>query len=286
MRSLVRVAVFPLVFGGALALAATLIEAKVLAELVVASVTVGAALIIMLVERLQPFRADWSESRGDVAHDAGHTALAMVLVPRLCEIATLTATYAAAAWLTGVLGFALWTSGWPLLAQLALAAVICEFGAYWVHRLQHEVPLLWRIHALHHSAPRLYWLNAGRFHPLDPLLTYPLQILPVVFLGAGPEVLALFAILTAVHGMFQHANIDLRLGPLNWVFSMAELHRWHHARDMEQANHNYGANLILWDIVFGTRQLPGPEGPEQIGFVGDEDFPTTFAGHLGSPWTM
>jgi sterol desaturase/sphingolipid hydroxylase (fatty acid hydroxylase superfamily) len=57
-------------------------------------------------------------------------------------------------------------------------------------------------------------------------------------------------------GIFQHANVQLRLGPLNWFFSMAELHRWHHSRTVEEANHNYGQTISVWDWVFGTRYLP------------------------------
>ena len=84
------------------------------------------------------------------------------------------------------------------------------------------------------------------------------------------------------------ASFELRLGPLNYLFSMAELHRWHHSKDLSLANANYGANLILWDIVFGTRKLP--EGrhhqPEDVGFHGDETFPQTYLGQLGTLFRM
>ncbi len=93
----------------------------------------------------------------------------------------------------------------------------------------HEIPWLWRFHAPHHSANRLYWFNALRFHPLDILLVGPVKLLPLVALGADGDVLALVLIFSAVHGVYQHANLPCRLGPLNWIFSMAELHRWHHS---------------------------------------------------------
>ena len=85
-------------------------------------------------------------------------------------------------------------------------------------------------------------------------------------LGCGVETLALFTLVTAVHGIFQHANLQLRLGSLNHFFSMAELHRWHHSKSMEEANHNYGQTVIVWDTLFGTRFLPADrEPPEEIG---------------------
>ena len=88
----------------------------------------------------------------------------------------------------------------------------------------------------------------------------------------------------AVHGLFQHANIDVRLGPLNWLFSMAELHRWHHSSRLAETNHNYGATLILWDVVFGTRYLPERSAPEVIGIPDIPNFPRGFLGQLAVPF--
>ncbi len=276
---------FPLLLLGGLALGAWLLGEGVRGELVVAGLSVSGALALLGLERLIPYRPEWNRSREDIGLDATHTFFSMALVPKLCEAATLTASYAAAAWLARTVGASLWPTGWPLLAQVALAMPITEFGSYWTHRLMHEVPLLWRLHAVHHSAPRLYWLNAGRFHPLDTILSYPAQVLPLVLLGAGPEVLALFSVFTSLHGMSQHANVDVRLGPLNRLFSMSELHRWHHARDVALANHNYGSNLSVWDTVFGTWFLPrGEAPPTAIGFEGDETYPQTYLGQLKAPF--
>ena len=80
------------------------------------------------------------------------------------------------------------------VALTALALVIGELGQYWVHRMQHEVPWLWRFHALHHSAPRLYWLNAARFHPFDILINNFAAIVVLVVLGASQNVLLLWAL--------------------------------------------------------------------------------------------
>jgi sterol desaturase/sphingolipid hydroxylase (fatty acid hydroxylase superfamily) len=76
----------------------------------------------------------------------------------------------------------------------------------------------------------------------------------------------------------------MRLGPLNWFFSMAELHRWHHSTLLEESNTNFGQNLIVWDIVFGTRFLPKDrEPPEAIGIGDMPDFPMDYWGQLLSP---
>ena len=105
-------------------------------------------------------------------------------------------------------------------------------------------------------------------------------------LGCPSEVVALFATLSAVHGYFQHANLKIRIGWLNYVFSMAELHRWHHSKTVEEANHNYGQNVILWDLVFGTFYWPADrEPPEEIGIPDLPAFPMTYFRQLASPFT-
>jgi sterol desaturase/sphingolipid hydroxylase (fatty acid hydroxylase superfamily) len=75
----------------------------------------------------------------------------------------------------------------------------------------------------------------------------------------------------------------VRLGPLNWIFSMAEPHRWHHSRTLTEANSNYGSNLIVWDLVFGTFLLP-PGAPREIGIADLPRFPTGYLAHLATPF--
>ena len=95
----------------------------------------------------------------------------------------------------------------------------------------------------------------------------------------------LFALFDAVFGMLQHCNVDVRLGWLNRVFSMAEAHRWHHSRTIREANTNYGSNLIVWDLVFGTFFLPSDrEPPQEIGIADMPGFPTGYLGQLASPF--
>ena len=120
-----------------------------------------------------------------------------------------------------------------------------------------------------------------RFHPVDLALSNFAPMIPLLVVGADGRVIALFGLVSAVHGLFQHANLVLRLGPLNWIFSMAELHRWHHSRNLEESNTNFGQNLIVWDIVFGTRFLPKDrEPPEDIGIAGLPAFPMDYWGQL------
>ena len=120
-------------------------------------------------------------------------------------------------------------------------------------------------------------MNAVRFHPIDLAISTYAPFVPLVTLGADARVLAPFVLVSAVHGLFQHANLPIRCGPLNWFFSMAELHRWHHSRALEEANTNFGQNLIVWDIIHGTRFLPKDrEPPEETGIAGMPAFPMSY----------
>ena len=235
---------------------------------------------VAAAERLRPHRVAWRRPHGDVATDATHLVLTGTIASQLGL-----GLVAALVWLLGGRPTGLWPSGWPMAAQLALAILLAEFGHYWFHRLTHERPFLWRFHAVHHSAPRLYWLNATRFHPLDLAGLVASQTLPLVLFGVAPAASFAYAIFAGSYGQLQHGNIDLDSGPLRWIFSSPELHRWHHSIDPREGNTNYGAILSVWDWMFGSwfwptdRTFTGP-----LGVAGRPDFPQTYAGQLLAPF--
>ncbi len=270
---------FPIGFCGSIAAALALIDAGWLPRLAFVPPVIAVYTAIALLERVFPYQRSWQASHGDLALDSSLMGSNMLL-NQISEPFILAAMVSVGVWLSAAAGFGLWPDAWPILLQLGTALLIAELFEYSCHRAMHEVPLLWRFHATHHSAPRLYWLNTVRFHPVDLMLVGTGKLMPLAILGANETVLALVALVAAVHGVFQHANLRLRLGPLNWIFSMAELHRWHHSPIVEEANHNYGGNLIFWDIVFGTRYLPGDrEPPSLVGLGDDQSYPRTLWGH-------
>jgi sterol desaturase/sphingolipid hydroxylase (fatty acid hydroxylase superfamily) len=275
--------IFPVILGGAIALALALLpHLGAVGSLVVAETV--ALVSVAVAEHLLPFRADWNRSHEDVGTDILHALVSGIGTTQLVRpLVSVAAVAAASAVQPSGIGW--WPASLPLVAQLALALVLVEFLQYWLHRWQHEVDWLWRFHATHHSAPRLYWLNAARFHPIDIAMLYALGYVPLVFLGCPAEVIMLFALFDAVLGGLQHSNIDVRLGWLNRVFSMAEPHRWHHSRVLNEANNNYGSNLIIWDLVFGTFFLPQDrQRPESIGIGDMPRFPQRYLAQLASPF--
>jgi ornithine lipid hydroxylase len=283
VRSLLHVTITPLLLLASLAAAVGLLHVGWSAPIVVAVVNAVVALMIAVLERLLPHRPAWNRSHDDVKTDVLHMVFAMLPVPVIFRAAALGGLTAASVFLATQIGRPLWPSAWPLATQLLLALVVAELGQYWVHRLAHERALLWRLHSVHHSVERLYWLNAGRFHPLDTLLQHAAEVAPLIVLGANAEVLALYTVFTSANGLLRHANIEMRLGVLSWVLSTADLHRWHHSREVEESNANYGANLILWDVVFRTRRTPTSASPAVLGLQ-VKSFPRTFLAQLAAPF--
>jgi sterol desaturase/sphingolipid hydroxylase (fatty acid hydroxylase superfamily) len=275
---------FPAILGGTIALAIVLLPHLGTIPTLLIAQTAG-LLAVAISERFLPFRREWNRSHHDVRTDVIHAIVSGLGTTQLVRPLIRAGGVAIAGALSRSLGSSLWPADWPLVTQLALALVIAEFPQYWLHRWQHEHDLLWRFHATHHSAPRLYWLNAARFHPVDLGLLYAVGYLPLVVLGCPESVIMLFALFDAVFGMLQHCNIDVRLGPLNRIFSMAEPHRWHHSRTLAEANTNYGSNLIVWDLLFGTFFLPRDrEPPAAIGIADMPNFPGGYLAQLASPF--
>jgi sterol desaturase/sphingolipid hydroxylase (fatty acid hydroxylase superfamily) len=251
---------------------------------VIGIVSVSCILAVVTAERLLPYRRNWNRSQGDLAVDAAYLPITAG-VNAAIEPAVAFVGAAIGAALSAALGIGLWPGHWPLLGQVALACVVAELFDYWAHRVMHENEWLWRFHATHHSAPRLYWLNATRAHPCEMLFRGTVGMLPMSILGAGEPIFIMLAVVNVSVGLFQHANIDFRLGPLSWIFSVGELHRWHHSTVIGEANRNYGNNFIFWDAVFGTRFLPGDRHcPNALGIGGLGAFPSTLAGQLAAPF--
>lgn len=238
--------------------------------------------MVTVLERIMPHENSWQGTWQDVRQDAVYMILIQVLFPRLLGLLLVIVVVGN---ISGhIPASSLWPHAWPLPAQAVLMLVSADFLRYWLHRLAHENALLWRFHAVHHSPRKLYWLNVGRFHPLDKALQYLLDALPFILLGVNEHVIALYFVFYAVNGFLQHSNVQMKFGPLNYLISTAELHRWHHSRITEESNNNYGNNLIIWDILFGTRYLPDGRDIHQLGLQNDT-YPMDFGAQLVAPFT-
>ncbi|MGH9223824.1 MAG: sterol desaturase family protein [Acidimicrobiales bacterium] len=240
-----------------------------------------AAILITVAERRVPYRAAWTPDRGAVTTDMAFMAVVQMIIPAFAAIAfaLCASAFASSVWEVRPL----WPHRLPGVVQVALVLIVADFLRYWQHRAMHRNATLWRLHAVHHSPDRLYWLNVGRFHPLEEVLQSLVETLPFVILGVDARILAGYYVFYAVNGFFQHSNCDVRLGPLNQLIAGPELHRWHHAAEIRDANHNYGNKLIIWDTLFGTRYLPSDREVGELG-NGKPAYPTTFVGQVAAPF--
>jgi sterol desaturase/sphingolipid hydroxylase (fatty acid hydroxylase superfamily) len=260
--------------------ATTALGASALADGVNAGFVAGVGFValcalFLALERWRPWRSAWLRDWSDLRVD-----LPLIL---LAAPAGLFVKWAEG--FSAALGLGVWPVHWPLLAQAVLALLLGDFVRYWFHRAEHAWLPLWRIHATHHSAERLYCVNGPRLHPLEVALSGALQTMPLAALGAGGDALALQVLLTLAIGRFQHCNIALTLGPLDYVFSAPGPHRWHHARDARTAKCNYGGDVLLWDHVFGTFFLPHDrDASDAVGIENGERFPRDILGVLASPF--
>lgn len=219
-----------------------------------------------LLERIAPYDARWRSDHGDRTTDATSALLLVAVVDPLLKAALPILAIA----LLGSPDSARWPlADWPLAVQIALAVLWIDLAKYVAHRAHHEWPWLWRLHALHHSSERLYWLNNLRFHPLNHALNTALSLLPLLLLGVPQTVLLGAIAFTQPVVLLQHLNVRTRSGWLNGIFSTNELHRWHHSARPSEAHSNYGSALVLWDRLFGTfRPQALHQAPERIGLFG------------------
>ncbi|UQA54916.1 sterol desaturase family protein [Polyangium aurulentum] len=236
-----------------------------------------AAIVVMALERLLPHARIWQRDQGDTRTDAWHFA------GNLAVNQASAALYAVVHAKTGgALG--LWPSNWPFVVQFVLGALILDLGLYAIHRASHMVPFLWRLHAIHHSSRRLYWLNGQRRHLLHELLEGTPGFLALGVLGAPPNVVACYMAALTLHLMLQHGNIDYRAGVLRYVFAVAELHRWHHQRLYADVQGNYGALLSIWDYLLGTALPKRGDAPLDVGMDDEPDMPPDYVGQLRWPF--
>lgn len=242
--------------------------------------------LIALFERLRPERVEWNRPHDDVGADVLHLVFSGTLSQVLFQSTLGALALTAGVRLSERWGVSLWPSQAPMALQLALAVAVAEFGHYWFHRLSHENAFVWRLHATHHSAKRLYWLNATRFQWLDIFSLIALQSTPLLLLGARREALLSYAMFAAVYGQLQHMNVRVHAPALDWIFSTPSLHRWHHSTDPREGNRNYGAVLILWDQVFRTVFRPkGRPFDADLGIASMPNFPTSYLAQQLSPLT-
>ncbi len=237
-------------------------------------------ILFIPLERLRPIRREQRVFRSGVRTDVLH----FVFTGTLGTIALVALAIVVVAPLQALAPAALadTVSRQPALLQLLEALVIVEIGGYWAHRLHHEIPVLWKLHRVHHSSEQMDWLASAHLHPLDSATSRIVAVVPLALLGFSRETFGATLVLLQLHAIFQHANLRVRFGPVGQALSSPHFHHWHHAGDVEARNRNY-AGMFPWvDRIFGTYHAPVDRWPTRYGI--DEPMATGYLGQLRSPF--
>jgi sterol desaturase/sphingolipid hydroxylase (fatty acid hydroxylase superfamily) len=166
------------------------------------------------------------------------------------------------------------THGWGLLNNLPVipllavpvAIVVFDLVLWGQHRLFHAVPVLWRLHRVHHADVEFDVSTGLRFHPLEMLVSMLIKIAAVIALGAPVVAVVAFELILNATSMFNHANAGLPAWlerRVRLFVVTPDMHRIHHSTEADEMNRNFGFNLSLWDRLFRTyRDAPrgGNEG--------------------------
>ena len=156
----------------------------------------------------------------------------------------------------------------PLVVQFAACVLVADLAQYAVHRAFHRVPLLWRFHAVHHSAETMDWIAGSRLHLVDVVATRGLVLLPLVVLGFDERAVYAYLALVSFHAVFIHANFAPRAAWLERWVAMPRYHHWHHAIENEARDRNFAVHLPMIDRWFGTHHLPADAWPAGYGIAG------------------
>ena len=174
--------------------------------------------------------------------------------------------------------------GWGLFHLMHVPGILAAAGSiialdliiYLQHIVVHAVPVLWRIHRVHHADLEYDVTTGIRFHPIEIVLSLAIKLMAIVLLGAPVLAVVLFEAILNGMAMFNHGNFRL---PATWdrilrqVVVTPDMHRVHHSSETDELNSNFGFNISLWDRLFGTYREQPRMGHENLR-IGIEEFRT------------
>lgn len=227
----------------------------------------GSTLVFVVIEKLFPlykgqtlFRKEWQTDMKHFAVNHFIVGLALLVVNFLLHHLF--------GWLVRS-DFQQFVQHTPFVPQLLVCILVADLAQYWTHRAYHEVPFLWRFHAVHHSVKTMDWLAGSRQHMLELIVTRVAVLAPLYILGFSEGVMNAYIIVVGFQAVFNHANVHLPWGPLKYVIVTPDFHHWHHASDEEAIDKNYAAHYAFLDYLFGTAVKSTKQFPERYGVVGD-----------------
>jgi len=170
----------------------------------------------------------------------------------------------------------------PLLVQVLVGLALFDLCWYHYHRYAHHNERLWRVHGAHHSPSQLYVFMHGVFHPLDVVVIRVVITIAVFGIcGISPNAVFVALLVMALQGTLSHANLDLRVGPINYLLMGSQTHRYHHSAELRG---NFGSVLTVWDLLFGTFVYQPRAVPARLGLGDPADYPNPEHFHEVLAW--
>ncbi len=175
---------------------------------------------------------------------------------------------------------------WPAWVKVVVSLVLLDLAIWAQHLASHKIPVLWRLHKVHHADRDIDVTTAVRFHPIEIALSMLWKIVVVMALGAPPLAVFLFEVILNACAMFNHANVALPRWAdaiLRLVVVTPDMHRVHHSVLQREHDSNYGFNLSLWDRLFRTYTAQ-PKGGHQGMTIGLTSYQSAEPSKLG--WSL
>jgi len=240
------------------------------------------ALVFVPIERMlgrsdqSPLRPQW---RTDIAYFfLSHLLVQFILIAVTTSTSTVDALVASQLMKAAIQALPLWL-------QFLLAVFFADLFQSLLHRMYHNLPWLWRFHAIHHSSQQMDWLAGSRMHLFEVVLTRSAVLLPLVVLGFSTSALNAYVLLVGLQAVLAHANLRTRFGWLERVLVLPRYHHWHHAREKGYIDVNYAIHLPLIDMMMGTFKLPRDDSwPQEYGVMKSESVPDSFIKQQVSPF--
>jgi sterol desaturase/sphingolipid hydroxylase (fatty acid hydroxylase superfamily) len=232
-------------------------------RLVVAFVA-AAFLVLFLAERVFPLRARTRALAPRLAVNLGLSALSFFVAATVVRPALIQALGWSARQRFGLAHVV----DLPPAVRAALAFALLDLAFYYWHRLNHEVPVLWRFHNVHHCDPDLGVSTSFRFHFGEVALSTVFRVVQVTMIGASFPVYAAYEVAFQLNTLFHHSNVRLPIGlerRLNRILVTPRMHGIHHSQVREETSSNYSVVLSWWDLLHRTLRLNVPQARIVIG---------------------
>lgn len=210
--------------------------------------------IFIPIETLFPRRPEQGIFRGEWREDLFYYLVSSMMVQVLTWLSFIPANTLLA--MTSWGSFRAWVAALPFVVQFVAIMFLTDVVQYWVHRLFHRIPALWRFHAVHHSAQSMDWIAGARMHFFEILILRGMTVIPAIVLGFSQNAVNTYVFVVYIYATFIHSNLGWRLGWIERFLVTPRFHHWHHGIEKEAIDVNFSIHFPMLDKLFGTHHMP------------------------------